>query len=172
MCVSACVCERSGEEEQEGERKWGREGKKERKTWAAHVEAWIPLVEVQSFSLPCGVVRLKPKSSDLIRSTSTHWNISQIQSFILNNELYQVKTQWNKINILKYFPVIQMRKSAENYNFPNHRISTNMHYMIYTCMYQLELLLNNEISFHHVLIVVNSVSLHKVHISIKKLFTG
>lgn len=60
-----------------------------------------------------------------------------------------------------------MRKCPENYNFPNHRISTTMHYMIYTCMHQLELLINNEISFHNVLIVVNSVSSHKVHISIK-----
>lgn len=51
--------------------------------------------------------------------------------------LYQVKTHWNRINTLKYFPVIQMGKSTDNYNFPNHRISTNMHYMIYTCVHQL-----------------------------------
>lgn len=62
------VSVRGEEEEWEGERKRGREGKKHRKTWGAHVDVWIKLVEVQSFSPPCVVVWLKPKSSDLILS--------------------------------------------------------------------------------------------------------
>lgn len=123
MCVSACVCERRREKEQEGERKGGREGKKERKTWDAHVEAWISLVEVQSFSLPCGVVQLEPKSSDLIPSTSIHWNISQIQNF------KWVVPSENALKQNKYFKIfssysnekmswkLQFPRSQNKYNY-------------------------------------------------------